>query len=107
MLGRELDVVEALAGTSDPQQILAAGGEPGAAALIDGIAAALAAVHRMPADAALAPPVDDPLALLREPCTTRLGEPHPAFELAFRALGRDARRRPGARSCTATSAWAT
>jgi hypothetical protein len=57
----------------------------GAEELLDGIAAALAAVHRMPADPGLAPAIDDPLALLQG-LHESLGEVHPTFELAFRAL---------------------
>jgi aminoglycoside phosphotransferase (APT) family kinase protein len=85
VLGRSWTVLEALAGTTDPKQILAADGVPQAAELIDSIGAALAAIHRMPADPALAPAVDDPLAQVRA-WHDGLGEPHPTFELAFRAL---------------------
>ena len=85
VLGPSWIVVEALAGTSDPRAILAGEGVPAAEELIDGIAAALAAVHRMPADPALAPPIDDPLALLQG-MHESLGEVHPTFDLAFRAL---------------------
>jgi aminoglycoside phosphotransferase (APT) family kinase protein len=93
VLGPSWIVVEAIAGTTDPGEILAGTGVIDAPHLIDSIAAALAAVHRMPADPALAPPVDDPLELLRG-SYDRLGEPHPTFELAFRALGK---RPPAAR----------
>jgi aminoglycoside phosphotransferase (APT) family kinase protein len=83
-LGAAWTLVEALAGTSDPAQIL-----PGAGAeLLDDIAAALAAVHRMPADESLAPAAEQPLAQLRA-MHDHLGEPHPVFELAFRTLGAD------------------
>ncbi len=85
VLGHSWIAMEALAGTSDPRAILAGDGVPGAEELIDGIAAALAAVHRMPADPALAPPIEDPLALL-EAMHESLGEVHPTFDLAFRAL---------------------
>jgi aminoglycoside phosphotransferase (APT) family kinase protein len=85
VLGEAWTVVEALAGTTDPKQILSGDGVPGGEELIEQIAAALAAVHRMPADPALAPEVADPLALLRT-MHDRLGEPHPVFELAFRRL---------------------
>ena len=88
VLGAAWTLVESLAGTSDPALIVPATGEPGAPELIDGLAAALAAVHRMRADPSLAPAVDEPLALLRA-LHDRLGEPHPTFELAFRALGAD------------------
>ena len=92
MLGAAWTLVEALAGHERPAQILAREG-PGAPELLDDIAAALAAVHRMPADAALAPPAEEPLAQLRA-LHDHLGEPHPVFELAFRTLGPD--RPPGA-----------
>jgi aminoglycoside phosphotransferase (APT) family kinase protein len=85
VLGPSWIVVEAIAGTTDPAKILAGVGVPGAPELIDSVAAALAAVHRMPDDPALAPPVEDPLAALRQSYDS-LGEPHPTFELAFRAL---------------------
>jgi aminoglycoside phosphotransferase (APT) family kinase protein len=88
VLGASWIVMEAIGGTTDPNRILAAEGVPRAGELLDSIAAALAAVHRMPADPALAPPVDDPLARLRE-LHDGLGQPHPTFELAFRALGED------------------
>jgi len=78
-------VLEAIAGTTDPTTILAGEGVPDAPQLLQSIAAALAAVHRMPADPALAPAVEDPLALLRS-AYEELGEPHPTFELAFGAL---------------------
>ena len=86
VLGDAWTVVEGLAGTSDPKLIV---GEAGAAAgLLDGIAAALAAVHGMPADPSLAPPAGEPLAQLLA-LHDHLGEPHPVFELAFRTLGPD------------------
>jgi aminoglycoside phosphotransferase (APT) family kinase protein len=88
VLGPSWTVVEAIAGTTDPKEILAGEGVPEAPQLIESIAAALAAVHRMPPDPALAPPVEDQLALLRQ-LHDRLGEPHPTFELAFRALEAD------------------
>jgi len=47
----------------------------------------------MPADPGLAPPAENPLARLRETYDA-LAQPHPTFELAFRALGGD---RPPAR----------
>ena len=93
VLGASWIVMEAIDGTTDPNRILAGEGVPPAGAVLDSIAAALAAVHRMPADPGLAPPVDDPLARLRETYDA-LAQPHPTFELAFRALGRD---RPPAR----------
>src|SRR5207237_9023128 len=43
--------------------------------------------HRMPADAGLAPMVDDPVATLRG-LHDALDQPHPVFELAFRELDR-------------------
>jgi aminoglycoside phosphotransferase (APT) family kinase protein len=85
VLGSSWAIVEALAGTTDPKAILAGDGVPEPRVLIDEIASALAAVHRMPTELASAPPVEDPLALLRT-WHASLGEPHPAFELAFRAL---------------------
>jgi len=85
VLGRSWIVMGAIAGTTDPKQILAGERVPAAAELIRSIATALAAVHRMPADPALAAPVEDPLAQLLA-LHDRLGEPHPTFELAFRAL---------------------
>jgi aminoglycoside phosphotransferase (APT) family kinase protein len=88
VLGASWTVLEALTGTTDPARILAGDGAPQPSALIDSIAAALAAVHRMPADPALAPAVDDPLAQVRS-WHEGLGEPHPTFELAFCALERD------------------
>jgi aminoglycoside phosphotransferase (APT) family kinase protein len=94
VLGRSWTVLEALAGTTDPRQILAGEGVPEAGELIDSIGAALAAIHRMPADPALAPAVDDPLAQVRG-WHDGLREPHPTFELAFRAL--EAERPPAAR----------
>jgi aminoglycoside phosphotransferase (APT) family kinase protein len=88
VLGLSWTVVEAIAGSADPNEILSGGRVPEAPQLIESIASALAAVHRMPADPALAPPVEDQLALLRQ-MHDRLGEPHPTFELAFRALQAD------------------
>jgi aminoglycoside phosphotransferase (APT) family kinase protein len=93
VLGLAWTLVEALAGTSDPQLILPQRAPQARADLLDSIAAALAAVHRMPADPSLAPAVEEPLAQLRT-LHDRLGEPHAAFELAFRELGAD---RPPAR----------
>src|SRR5450759_5353908 len=87
VLGPSWTVVEALPGTTDPSGILAGEDVPPPAELIDGIAAALAAVHRIPADPGLAPAVEDPLTLLRA-MHDSLGEPHPTFELAFAALQR-------------------
>jgi aminoglycoside phosphotransferase (APT) family kinase protein len=87
VLGRSWTVVKALAGRSDPKQILAGERVPAAPQLLDSIAHALAAIHRMPADPALAPPVEAPLAQLRS-SYDRLAEPHPTFELAFRVLGK-------------------
>jgi aminoglycoside phosphotransferase (APT) family kinase protein len=84
-LGPSWIVVEALAGTTDPLEILAGEGVAGAPELIDSIAAALAAVHRMPVDRSLAPAIEDPVAAVRR-SYDHLGEPHPTFELAFRAL---------------------
>jgi aminoglycoside phosphotransferase (APT) family kinase protein len=96
VLGDAWTLLKSLPGTADPKQILpAAAAEDGpsetgkeAPELLDSIARALAAVHSMPADPALAPPVEEPLAQLRA-LHDRLGEPHPTFELAFRMLGSD------------------
>ncbi|HTQ67396.1 MAG TPA: phosphotransferase family protein [Solirubrobacteraceae bacterium] len=87
-MGSGWTVLEALAGTSDPKAILAAEGVPDGGPLIDQLAAALAAIHRIPLGGGAIPglpEVDDPLSGLRE-WHERLGEPHPAFELAFVAL---------------------
>jgi len=81
--GDDWTVARAVAGTTDPAAILGSDADP--AGLLDSIAAALAAVHRMPADEQLAPSAGDPLAILRA-LHDGLGEPHPVFELAFRAL---------------------
>jgi aminoglycoside phosphotransferase (APT) family kinase protein len=51
------------------------------------LGAALAAVHRVPADAVEGLPVTDQVAQYREVLDAS-GEPHPAFELAFRWLDR-------------------
>lgn len=88
VLGAAWTLVEALTGTTDPKQIVSAAAANDAPKLIDSVAQALAAVHRMPVDPSLAPPVEDPLAQLRA-LYERLGEPHPIFEIAFRALGPD------------------
>jgi aminoglycoside phosphotransferase (APT) family kinase protein len=88
LLGAAWTLVEALPGTTDPKQIIETAAANDAPTLIDSVAYALAAVHRMPADPSLAPLVEDPLAQLRA-LYTRLGEPHPTFELAFRELGSD------------------
>ena len=94
MLGAAWTLVEALAGHERSRAILSGAERRAPGELIDELAEALAAVHRMPADAALAPAVEDPLAQLRA-LHDHLGEPHPAFELAFRTLGPD---RPPART---------
>src|SRR5262249_20440646 len=65
VLGGSWTVVEELAGTAAPGAILAGEGAPPPEQLIDQIAAALAAVHRMPADEGLAPATDDPVMALR------------------------------------------
>jgi aminoglycoside phosphotransferase (APT) family kinase protein len=87
-MGSGWTVLEALDGTSDPKAILAGEGVPDPRLLIDQLAAALAAIHRIPLEGDAISglvEVEDPLAGLRE-VHERLGEPHPAFELAFRAL---------------------
>ena len=81
VLGVEWTILEALPGTADPGTILAANGPE----LLDDIAAALAAVHRMPAQEN---PVGDVLAELRQ-MHDALGRPHPVFDVAFAALERD------------------
>ncbi len=85
VLGAAWTLVETVPGTSDPAEILAAAN---AGALLEDIAGALAAVHRMPAEEALAPAAPEPLRQLRA-LYDHLGEPHPVFELAFRTLGSD------------------
>jgi aminoglycoside phosphotransferase (APT) family kinase protein len=85
VLGAAWTLVEAVPGTSDPARILA---QEGSLQLLESIAEALAAVHRMPADPALAPATEEPLAQLRA-LHDHLDEPHPVFELAFRTLGAD------------------
>ncbi len=93
ILGAAWTLMRALPGTADPGQIVPAPGAGARPELLDSVAAALAAVHRMPADAGLAPAVDRPLEQLRA-LHEALGEPHPVFELAFRTLGGD---RPASR----------
>ena len=85
VLGPSWTVLEALPGTTDPKPILAGEGVPDAAQLLDDLAGALAAIHRMQFDPAIVSLIEDPLALLHE-WHDRLGEPHPVFELAFRVL---------------------
>jgi YD repeat-containing protein len=86
-LGHSWVVLEALTGTTDPNQIITGDGVPAPAAVIDSIAKALAAVHRMPADTQLAPAVEDQLVLVRQ-MHESVGLPHPVFEMAFRELER-------------------
>ncbi len=87
VLGSSWMVVEAIPGTTDPATILASkASDPNR--LVESIAAALAAVHRIPVDGSLAPAVDDPVAMLRQ-LHEGLGQPHPVFELAFRELDRE------------------
>jgi aminoglycoside phosphotransferase (APT) family kinase protein len=95
VLGPSWTIARALPGSTDPGRILADQDLPDARLLIDDLAGALSAIHQMPADLAGVPAVEDPLALLRE-WHDRLGEPHPAFELAFRAL--DSQRPPPTRT---------
>ncbi len=85
VLGPSWTIVESIPGTTDPSRILAGEGVAGATRLIDTIAAALAAVHSIAPDPALAAPVEDPLAAIRG-LYDSFGEPHPTFELAFRVL---------------------
>ncbi len=93
ILGAAWTLMRKLAGTADPGRILPEPGTGSRPELLENIAQALAAVHRIPADTALAPIVEEPLAQLRA-LHEGLGEPHPVFELAFRVLGED---RPPAR----------
>ena len=81
VLGSEWTIVEGLPGSADPRAILDAND----AALLDQVAAALAAVHRMPAPESAVP---DVLADLRA-AHEALGQPHPVFDAAFAALERD------------------
>jgi aminoglycoside phosphotransferase (APT) family kinase protein len=85
VLGSSWVVVERVEGTADPRTILAGDGVPPADALLDGLAAALAAVHRIEVGEPLVPEVADPLAQLRA-MHDELGQPHPVFDLAFREL---------------------
>ena len=96
VLGPAWTVVERLPGTADPRAILAGEGVPDAQRLLDDLAAALAAVHRMEVDEAVVPHVADPLGDLRA-MHDELGQPHPVFELAFRELA--ARPPRGSRTC--------
>src|SRR4051794_20682864 len=80
VLGHEWTILEARAGTADPGTILEANG----AELLDAVAAALAAVHRMPAPEG---PREDPVAEWRG-IHESLGRPHPVFDVAFAALER-------------------
>jgi aminoglycoside phosphotransferase (APT) family kinase protein len=86
-------VIERVKGTADPGEILAGEGFPAPAELIDGLAAELAAIHRIELDGL--PHIGDALAQLRHR-HDGLGEPHPVFELAFREL--DASRPAGGRN---------
>jgi aminoglycoside phosphotransferase (APT) family kinase protein len=81
VLGVEWTILEALPGTADPRTIIDANGP----ALLGDVAAALAAVHRMPA------PGDGGADALAELWAMHdaLGQPHPVFDVAFAALERD------------------
>jgi aminoglycoside phosphotransferase (APT) family kinase protein len=92
VLGPRWIVVERLPGTADPAKIVSGDGVPPAAALLDELAAAAAAIHRIEASDGLRS-IDDPLALLRS-LSDELGQPHPVFELALCEL--EAKRPPGA-----------
>src|SRR4051794_3270723 len=81
VLGVEWTILEALPGTADAGAIL----EANDARLLGQIAAALAAVHRMPMPEGTP---EDPVAGLRTLHET-LGRPHPVFDVAFAALERD------------------
>src|SRR4051812_43743415 len=96
VLGSSWTVVERLPGTADPRVILAGDGVPGAERLLDELAAALAAGHRMHLDEGVVPHVTDPLADLRSMHDER-GHPHPPFELASREL--EASRHASSRTC--------
>jgi aminoglycoside phosphotransferase (APT) family kinase protein len=85
VLGPAWTVVERLPGTADPRAILAGDGVPDAERVLDDLARALAAVHRMDVDDTAVPRVSDPLADLRA-MHDELSQPHPVFELAFREL---------------------
>ena len=85
VLGPAWVVLERVDGTADPGRILAGEGVPDAPALLDDLAAALAAVHRMKTEGLELAEPDDPLADLLA-THDELGEPHPVFELAFREL---------------------
>jgi len=106
VLGRSWAVVEALEGTTDPKAILAGEGVPGADELIDEIASALAAVHRMPRGSRA-----HRRSKTRSRCcargTTASASPTPRSSSLSGRSSRTGRMRRAARSCTATSAWAT
>ena len=85
VLGPAWMVVEHVEGTADPLAILAGEGVPPADALLEDLAAALAAVHRIAPDGVAVPRVADPLDELRA-LNAELDQPHPVFELAFREL---------------------
>src|SRR4051794_2889442 len=88
VLGVEWTILEALPGTADAKAIL----EANDARLLEAIAAALAAVHRMPSPGG---ETQDALADLRAMHET-LGQSHPVFDVAFAALERN-RPAPGPR----------
>jgi aminoglycoside phosphotransferase (APT) family kinase protein len=86
VLGSRWVVLEHVEGTADPRAILCDSDElPAAGVLLDQLAGALAAVHRMEFEGDLAPVIADPVSQLRE-MHEGLGQPHPVFELAFREL---------------------
>lgn len=84
-LGGAWIVVDRLEGTADPRAILAGDGLPAAETLVGQLATALARIHRIDPDGLGLERIPDPLADLRA-MHDRLGQPHPVFELAFRAL---------------------
>lgn len=77
-------VTGCLPGTEDPRAILDGDAVPPAAAILDDLARALAAIHRIDLDESGLQPADQ-LTLLRH-LDDALGQPHPLFELAFRRL---------------------
>lgn len=77
-------VTAMVGGTEDPRAILAGDGVPDAPALLDDLARALAAIHRIDVERSGLHRVEQ-LPLLRG-LHDHLGQAHPVFELAFRRL---------------------
>jgi len=85
-LGSAFVVMAFVEGETIPRRILRdEQWAPARAVLTEQCGAALAAVHRIPLAAVPGLPEGDPLTQLRA-LLDRLGQPHPAFELAFRWL---------------------